>query len=120
MENMLPYITAIIASLGFVFSVWKYIDLKNREETRLDYENLNKLIDYVSGDDGFDKDSKRYAIVNSKAIANIYQLCRFKKQSYIVLPFLTYLKEYPPNTDEKSQSKILEAINYTLEKLNQI
>ena len=51
MREYLPYITTIIAVFGFVFSVYKYIDLKNREERRLDYQNLNNLINYISGDE---------------------------------------------------------------------
>ena len=111
MKEYLPYITTIIAILGFVFSVYKYIDLKNREERRLDYQNLNNLINYVSGDE-------KMTVLNSKYIANIYQLSLFKEQSFIIVPFLTYLKEDPFRTNEKASSRINDAIDYVLKKLN--
>jgi len=116
MVKYLPYITAIIAIGGFVFSVWKYIDLKNREEKRLEFENLNNLINYISGDARFD--NNKSSVMTSKYIANIYQLSLFKNQSFIIIPFLDYLKEYPLITDENSQIRIKEAIDYVIDKLN--
>lgn len=117
MQEYLPYITAIIAISGFVFSVWKYIDLKNREECRLDYENINALINYISGAIMYNRDTGRSSVMPAKYISNIYQLSLFKNQSFIILPFLGYIKLNPIKADQETLSKINQAIDYVLEKL---
>ncbi|OGI03381.1 MAG: hypothetical protein A2Y25_08630 [Candidatus Melainabacteria bacterium GWF2_37_15] len=115
MEKYLPYITTLIAIGGFVFSVFKFVDLKQREEKRLNYENLNKLISNISGKI---YNTGKVEVIISEQIASIYQLLEFKKYSSIILPFLNYIKDCPINTDPKSLEHINEAIEYVESKLN--
>jgi hypothetical protein len=114
MLQYLPYITAIIAIGGFVFSVWKYIDLKNREEKRLDYENFNKILSNLSGEILANGEIKTEI---GFVIANIYQLLNFIKYKDVSLPVLEYHKNCPIKTDEKSLKYVTKAIDDVLEKL---
>ena len=117
MEKYLPYITditAILAILGFVFSVWKYLDIRDREEKRRNHENLNKILEKLSGKM---LDNGEIKIEISFLLSNIYQLLEFKNYSEIILPVLEYLKECPIRTDEKSLEHYFKAIEYVENKL---
>lgn len=83
MEKFLPYITAIIAIFGFVFSVWKYIDLKNREEVRLNFEQFIRLIDRLQ--DG--------NLPAHQLATTIYLLKHFKNYKNAILPLLDYISK---------------------------
>lgn len=114
MYKFLPYITTIITVFGFVFSAWKYIELKNREEARLDYENFNKII---SGLSGRVLDNGDIKIEISSLISNLYQLLEFKKFKDISLPVLEYIKHVPIRTDEISAIHLHKAIHEVINKL---
>lgn len=116
MEKLLPYMTAIIAIGGFIFSVWKYIDLKDREEERLNYENFDKTLSNLSGELLPDGNIK---IEISFLIGNLYKLIEFKKYKHISLPVLKYMKECPINTDEKSLNQVDIAIDEVIKLINQ-
>jgi len=114
MCEYLPYITAIIAISGFVFSVWKYIDLKNREAKRLEYENFNKILSDLSGKMLNNGDIK---LEISFFIGNIYQLLEFEQYKNISLPVLEYIKTVPMRTDENSAIHVHKALHEVINKL---
>lgn len=116
MEKLLHHITAIIAICGFVFSVWKYIDLKEREEKRLLYENYSKLLDSLSGKI---LDNGRITIEISFLIGCIYKLLEFPQYKKISLPVLIYMKECPIKTDEKSIKFVENVIDEVIKQLKQ-
>lgn len=114
MYKYLPYITTIIAICGFVFSVCKYIDLKNKEEKRLDYENFSKILSDLSGKMLPNGDIK---LEMGFFIANIYQLLKFKHYKNISLPVLEYIKSVPIRTDEISAIHVHKAIHEVINRL---
>ena len=117
MKEYLPYITTIIAILGFVFSVYKYIDLKNREERRLTYENFDKTLSSLSGTILSNGDIK---IEISFLIGNIYKLTEYPQYKNISLPVLNYMKAKPIKTDNESKllvDKALDNVKEILENL---
>lgn len=114
MYKYLPYITFIIAVAGFTFSVWKYIELKNREEKRLEYENFNKILTDLSGKMLPNGDIK---LEMSFFIGNIYQLLTFKQYKNISLPVLEYIKNVPIQTNEISAIHVHKALNEVINRL---
>lgn len=118
MKEYLPYITTIIAVLGFVFSVYKYIDLKNREEKRLNYENYSKIIENLKGETNPNKDT--VFLEGSFYVANVYKLLEFPEYKYISLPILYLKRETLSVANEKHLEHISKAINVVIEKLNNI
>ena len=114
MYTYLPYITAIIAIGGFTFSVWKYIDLKNSEEKRLNYENFSKILTNLSGKMLDNGDVK---IDIGFLIGNLYQLLAFEQYKNIFLPVLEYMKNVPIRTDENSAIHLHKALHEVINKL---
>lgn len=113
----LPYITAIIAILGFVFSVYKYIDLKNREEKRLNYENYSKILEnlkgqIVSNDNVF--------LESSFYIGNVYKLLEFPEYKHISLPILNLKRETLSVADKKHLEHISKALDDVIDKLSKL
>ncbi len=115
MEKFLPYVTAIIAILGFVFSVWKYIDLKNREEKRLNYENYSKIIQNLKGE--LNHNTEMVFLEGSFYVANVYKLLEFPEYKYISIPLLNLKKETLSVENEKQLKHIEMAIDDVLKKL---
>lgn len=115
MQYYLPYITSIIAICGFVFSVWKYIDFKNREEKRLNYENFNKVLSDLSGKM---LDNGEVKVEINFLIGNLYKLLEFEQYKNISLPVLEYMKNVPMRTDENSAIHVHKALHTVINKLN--
>lgn len=115
MKEYLPYITTIIAILGFVFSVYKYIDLKNREEKRLNYENFSKILENLSGNILPDNN---VFLESSFYIGNVYKLLEFPEYKYISLPILYLKRETLSVPNKKHLEHISKAIDVVIEKLN--
>lgn len=116
MENFLPYITAIIAICGFVFSVWKYIDLKNREEKRLNYENYSKVIENLKGE--IIPNTENVFLEGSFYVANVYKLLEFPEYKYISIPLLNLKKETLSIENKNHLKHITIAIDTVLKKLS--
>ncbi len=117
MYKFLPYITAIIAIGGFLFSVWKYIELKKIEENRLNYENFNKVLSNLSGK-MLDNGSVKIDI--GFLIGNLYQLLNFEQYKNVSLPVLEYMKNVPIQTDENSAIHIHKALHEVANKLKKL
>ncbi len=116
MEKFLPYITAIIAIFGFIFSVWKYIDLKNREEKRLNYENYSKIIENLKPE--FIPNTQDVFLEGSFYVANVYKLLEFSEYKYISIPLLNLKKETLSVANKHHLKHIDSAIDTVLEKLS--
>lgn len=119
MEKYLPYLTTIITVLatvgGGVFSFVKWIAMKNTEEKRLRYENLNKILENLSGKI---LDNGQIVANPGFVIGNIYKLIEFKEYSHIILPVLNYNKECPINAMSQKQLLLFnEAILHVEEQL---
>jgi len=117
MEKYLPYITNIITVLsivsGAVFSIVKYIDLRNREEKRLNYENLNNILKNLSGTM---LENGEFKVEIGFLISNIYQLLEFKDYSEIIIAVLKYYKDCPIGTDQESLKHVNNSVDYVLRK----
>lgn len=117
MEKILSYLTSLIAILGFVFSVWKYIDLKNREEKRLNYENYSKIVENLKGE--LLQDDYVF-LEGSFYVANVYKLLEFPEYSYISIPLLELKSETLSVQNKKHLKHINLAIKTVLNKLKSL
>ena len=117
MEKTLPYITSLIAILGFIFSVWKYIDLKNREEKRLNYENYSKIIRNLKGEL---LENDFVFLEGSFYLANVYKLLEFPEYKYISIPLLKLKQETLSIKNENHLKHIKLAIETVLDQLNHL
>lgn len=112
MEKYLPYITAIVAVFGFVFSAWQYIDMRNREEKRKNYENFMNITDRLA------ELTNANTIPELKLIFTIYQLQYLKEYKETIIPVLNKMKDRPPNFESKdSRNAYNNAIDFVLNKL---
>lgn len=126
MEKYLPYapyitdiiktsITTIAAIFALWISVWKYLDIRDREEKRRKYDNLCKVIETLI------KFTESHEPVNAPSlIFTIYQLQNYREYSKIISPVLINVKTIfiaSQNPKERNVEQVQKAIDIVLQEL---
>lgn len=114
MEKYLSYITTLSIVIGAVFSFVKYIDLRNREEKRRNYENFIQITDKLGAITNPNHEEKLSA---TEWIITLYQLQNLKNYSEIIIPILDFLKKRPPEALNYIKDDICEAVDYVQKQL---
>lgn len=105
MEDILKYISIISLSgtgIAFIIGLIKWIDNRNLEQEQKQCEGFHKMICLVSGVNESGKTVKL-----AQQIAAIYQLQRFKKYSYAIIPSLEILLRQSNHLEKNEDTKSL-------------
>lgn len=99
--------------LGIIFSIYKYLDTKNREQNRKEFEQYHQLIE-----DLVEPKSDQKPLYMDRQAAVVYELKHFKR--YYPLSLRT-LKNLRKTWSEKitEDSRLIEEIDITIEFLKQ-
>lgn len=108
--NWIEYITLAGGGIAFLVGLFKWIDVRKREEETKRFEQFHRIFEWVAGRTAEGKD-----LVNTQQAIAVYELGNFPEYSSLSIPILEY---YLTQTQGESDDSLFrKALIESLKKL---
>ena len=88
MQGYLPYLVALVAIAGFVFSVYQYVDTKRVSEKNKRFDQFHRVFEWVAG-----RTAGGIELVDTQQAIAVYELSNFPEYKDMSLPIINYYLE---------------------------
>ena len=88
MQKWLPYVTALVTLVAFVFSVYQYVDTQRIAERNRRFDQFRSVFVWAAG-----RTESGVTLVDVQQAIGVYQLSEFPEYRELSLPIIEYFLE---------------------------
>jgi len=111
-KEIIAFLAIIGGCISFIVGMYKWIDIRRREEKHRRFEQFHKIFEWVAGRTANGND-----LVNTQQAMAVYELSEFPEYKHLSLPILDYyITESSKESDDSLFRKALLETKLRLQK----